>query len=26
VRFERHETDEGSVFVPVFAPLADVKA
>ena len=26
VRFERHETDEGSVFVPVFAPRADVKA
>jgi uncharacterized OB-fold protein len=26
VRFEHHETDEGSVFVPVFAPLADVKA
>ena len=23
VRFERHETDEGSVFVPVFAPRAD---
>ncbi|HVQ51646.1 MAG TPA: DNA-binding protein, partial [Mycobacterium sp.] len=26
VRFERHETDEGTVFAPVFAPRAGATA